>query len=164
MANFSFDVVSDYDKAEMNNVFDQTQREIASRYDFKGTPAAMEWLNNKTGFKITGNGEWQIDAILDVIRKKLATRGISQKVLDTSREIVESNLKASKDVFFKQGLDQEKAKQITKLLRDEFPKLKPQIQGDAVRVAGNNKDDLQAAIQSLKAKNFDFPLSFTNYR
>jgi cyclic-di-GMP-binding protein len=164
MANFSFDVVSDYDKAEMNNVFDQTQREIASRYDFKGTPAAAEWLNDKTGFKITGNGEWQIDAILDVIRKKLATRGISQKVLDTSREIVESNLKASKDVSFKQGLDQEKAKQITKLLRDEFPKLKPQIQGDAVRVAGNNKDDLQAAIQSLKAKDFDFPLSFTNYR
>src|SRR6201987_1241559 len=107
MANFSFDVVSDYDKAEMNNVFDQVQRELTSRYDFKGTPAAIEWLNgDKTGLKIIGNGDWQIDAILDIVRKKLAAREQSQKVLDVSGEIVESNLKASKDVPFKQGLDQ----------------------------------------------------------
>ena len=66
MANFSFDIESDYDKAEMNNVFDQTQRELDSRYDFKGTPAAIEWLDDKKGLKITGNGEWQIDAILDI--------------------------------------------------------------------------------------------------
>jgi uncharacterized protein YajQ (UPF0234 family) len=165
MANFSFDVVSEYDKAEMNNVFDQTVREIQSRYDFKGTPAAIEWLNNdKTGLKVTGNGEWQIEAILDIVRKKLATRGQSQKVLDTSKEVTESNLKASQEVPFKQGLDQEKAKQITKLLRDEFPKVKPQIQGDAVRVTSNSKDDLQGVIQLLKGKDFDFPLNFTNYR
>lgn len=165
MANFSFDIVSEYDKAEMNNVFDQTVREIQSRYDFKGTPAAIEWLNNdKTGIKITGNGEWQIDAILDIVRKKLATRGQSQKVLDTSKEITESNLKTTKEVPFKQGLDQDKAKQITKLLRDELPKVKTQIQGDAVRATSNSKDDLQAAIQLLKGKDFDFPLNFTNYR
>ncbi|HEY5668164.1 MAG TPA: YajQ family cyclic di-GMP-binding protein [Candidatus Saccharimonadales bacterium] len=165
MANFSFDIVSEYDKAEMNNVFDQTQREIQSRYDFKGTPAAIEWLNNdKTGIKIIGNGEWQIDAILDIFRKKLATRGQSQKVLDTSKELLESNLKASKEVPFKKGLDQDKAKQITKILRDEFPKVKPQIQGDAVRVTSNSKDELQAVIQKLKGEDFDFPLSFTNYR
>ena len=83
MANFSFDVVSEYDKAEMNNVFDQTEREMSSRYDFKGTPAAIEWMEDKKGLKITGNGEWQIDAILDVVRKTLATRGVSQKVLVT---------------------------------------------------------------------------------
>lgn len=165
MANFSFDIVSEYDKAEMNNVFDQTQREIQSRYDFKGTPAEVDWLNaEKTGLKVTGNGEWQIDAILDIVRKKLASRGQSQKVLDTSKELVESNLKASKEVPFKQGLDQDKAKQITKLLRDEFPKVKAQIQGDAVRVMSNSKDDLQAVMQLLRAKDFDFPLSFTNYR
>src|SRR3982750_447725 len=104
MASFSFDVVSEYDKAEMNNVFDQVQREIMNRYDFKGTPAAVEWLNNdKTGLKITGNGDWQIDAILDIVRKKLAARNQSQKVLDTSRDINESNLKASKEIPFKQG-------------------------------------------------------------
>ena len=165
MANFSFDVVSEYDKAEMNNVFDQVQRELDNRYDFKGTPAAVEWLNDKTGLKITGNGEWQIDAILDIVRKKLAARGQSQKVLDTSKEIVESNLKATKEVPFKQGLDQDKAKQITKLLRDEFPKVKTQIQGDAVRVMSSSKNDLQAVIQLLKSKeDFDFPISFTNYR
>lgn len=165
MANFSFDVVSEYDKAEMNNVFDQVQREIASRYDFKGTPAEIEWLNaDKTGLKVTGNGEWQIDAILDIVRKKLASRGQSQKVLDTSKEITESNLKATKDVPFKQGLDQEKAKKITKLIRDEYPKVKTQIQGDAVRIQSASKNDLQAVIQLLKQQDFDFPLHFTNYR
>ena len=165
MANFSFDVVSEYDKAEMNNVFDQTEREMANRYDFKGTPAAIEWLNNdKTGLKITGNGEWQIDAILDIVRKKLATRNQSQKVLDTTKEVIESNLKATKEVLFKKGLDQEKAKKITSLIRDKLPKVKTQIQGDAVRVTSNSKDDLQAVIQLLKAQDFDFPLDFTNYR
>lgn len=165
MANFSFDVVSEYDKAEMNNVFDQVQREIASRYDFKGTPAEIEWLNSdKTGLKITGNGEWQVDAILDIIRKKLAARGQSQKVVDTTGELAESNLKTTKDVPFKQGLDQEKAKKITKLIREEHPKVKTQIQGDAVRVTSSSKNDLQAVIQLLKQQDFDFPLHFTNYR
>ncbi|HLZ15092.1 MAG TPA: YajQ family cyclic di-GMP-binding protein [Candidatus Saccharimonadales bacterium] len=164
MAQFSFDVVSEYDKAEMNNVFDQTVREMGARYDFKGTPAAIEWLNDKSGLKITGNGEWQIDAILDIVRKKLAARGQSQKVLDTSRGVTESNLKTTKEVPFKQGLDQDKAKKITSLLREQFPKMKAQIQGDAVRVMSGSKDDLQAVMQLLREQDFDFPLSFTNYR
>jgi uncharacterized protein YajQ (UPF0234 family) len=164
MANFSFDVVSEYDKAEMNNVFDQTERELTSRYDFKGTPAAIEWLDDKVGFKITGNGEWQIDAILDIVRKKLATRGQSQKVLDTSKQVIESNLKTTKEVPFKKGLDQEKAKKITALIRDSAPKAKTQIQGDAVRITSTSKDDLQAVMQLLRTQDFDFPLTFTNYR
>lgn len=165
MANFSFDVVSEYDKAEMNNVYDQVQREIQNRYDFKGTPAAIEWLNNdKTGLKVTGNGDWQIDAVLDIVRKKLAARNQSQKVLDTSREINESNLKTTQEVPFKQGLDQEKAKKITSLVRDKYPKVKTQIQGEAVRVTSNSKDDLQAVMQLLRAQDFDFPLSFNNFR
>ena len=165
MATFSFDIVSEYDKAEMNNVLEQAKREIDSRYDFKGTPAGLEWLNGeKTGIKVIGNGEWQIDAILDIVRKRLATRGQSQKVLDLTRDILESNLKASKEVPFKQGLDQDKAKQITKLLRDDFPKAKTQIQGDAVRVTSASKDELQAVMQKLRGVDFDFPLSFTNFR
>lgn len=165
MANFSFDVVSDYDKAEMNNVFDQSQREMANRYDFKGTPAEVEWLNaDKTGLKITGNGEWQIDAILDIVRKKLSARGQSQKTLDTSKEPVIANLKTTKEVPFKQGLSQENAKKITGLIRDKYPKVKTQIQGDEVRVMSSSKDDLQAVMQLLKSQDFDFPLSFTNYR
>lgn len=165
MANFSFDVVSEYDKGEMDNVFDQTRRELASRYDFKGTPAAVEWLNDdKTGLKITGSGDWQIDAILDIVRKKLAARNQSQKVLNIGGEPVTSNMKTAKDVPFKQGLDQDKAKKITKLIRDKFPKAKTQIQGDAVRVTSNSKDDLQAVMQLLRAQDFDFPLAFNNFR
>ena len=165
MANFSFDVVSEYDKAEMNNVLDQVQREIANRYDFKGTPAAIEWLNNdKAGFKITGNGEWQIEAILDITRKKLAARNQSQKVLDTSKEVTESNLKATQEIPFKQGLGQEKAKKITALIRYSHPKVKSQIQGDAVRVTSNSKDELQAIMQLLRSQDFDFPLNFNNFR
>lgn len=164
MANFSFDIVSEYDKAEMNNVFDQAQREIGSRYDFKGTPADLDWLEDKKGFKITGSGEWQIEAILDITRKKLAAREQSQKVLDTSKEFVESNLKTYQDVPFKQGLDQDKAKKITATIREQYPKVKTQIQGDAVRVTSNSKDDLQQVMQLLRAQDFDFPINFDNFR
>ncbi len=165
MPTFSFDAVSEYDKAEMNNVLDQTEREIASRYDFKGTPAAIEWLNtDKTGIKVTGNGDWQIDSILDIFRKKLAARGQSQKVLDLSHESVVSNLKTTKEVPFKKGLDQDKAKKVTACVREHYPKVKPLIQGDLVRVTSSSKDDLQAVMQLLRAQDFDFPISFTNYR
>lgn len=165
MANFSFDAVSEYDKAEMNNVFDQTKREMDGRYDFKNTPAEIEWLgDDKSGLKITGSGDWQIDAILDIIRKKLATRGQSQKVLDVSHASVVANLKTTKEVPFKQGLNQDNAKKITSLIRDNYPKAKSQIQGDAVRVTSNSKDDLQGVMQLLKSQEFDFPLNFTNYR
>lgn len=165
MATFSFDIVSDYDKAEINNVFDQSQRELNNRYDFKGTPAAIEWLNDdKTGIKVIGNSDWQIDAILDIVRKKLASRNQSQKLLDTSKEPITSNLKVSKEVPFKKGLDQEKAKKITGIIREKFPKAKTQIQGDAVRVMSGSKDELQAVIQLLREQDFDFPLQFTNYR
>jgi cyclic-di-GMP-binding protein len=165
MATFSFDVVSDFDKAEMNNVFDQTQREMTGRYDFKDTPAAIEWLNgDKTGIKVTGNGDWQIEAILDIFRKKLAARNQSQKVVDTSKSMEVANLKTTQEVPFKKGLDQEKAKTITKLIRDNYPKIKTQIQGDEVRVTGSSKDDLQEIMQLLRKQDFDFPLSFTNYR
>lgn len=165
MANFSFDIVSDYDKAELNNVFDQTQREITARYDFKGTSAAVEWLNDdKTGLKITGDQQYQLDAIVDIIRKKLATRGQSQKLLDVTKEPATSNMKMTWEVPFKQGLDQDKAKKVTSKIRDAFPKAKPQIQGQEVRVVSGSKDELQGIMQLLREAEFDFPLSFTNFR
>jgi uncharacterized protein YajQ (UPF0234 family) len=164
MANFSFDIVSEYSVAEMNNVFDQVQRELEQRYDFKGTPAAVEWLDDKKGLKITGSGDWQIDTIIETVRKKLAARDQNQKVLDTSAPVVESNLKATKEVPFKQGLDQDKAKQLSKLIRDKYPKVKTQIQGEAVRVMSGSKDDLQSIMQLLRTEELDYPLSFTNYR
>lgn len=165
MAQFSFDIVSEYDKAEVNNVFDQARREIDARYDFKNTPAALEWLNNeKTGFKVTGNGEWQIDAILDIVRKKLAIRGESQKMLDVSKDPTTTNMRTVKEVPFQQGLDQDKAKKVTAVIRSTFSKVKPSIQGDTIRVSGTNKDELQQVIHLVQSQDFDFPIHFTNYR
>lgn len=165
MADFSFDIVSDWDKAELNNVFDQAQREIANRYDFKGTPAQLEWLNDeKSGLLISGNSDWQIDAIIDIFRKKLATRGQSQKLLDTSKEPNLNNLKTYKEVPFKKGLDHEKAKKITALVRDKHPKIKAQVQGQEIRIVSPKKDELQSVMQLIKQQDFDFPISFTNFR
>lgn len=164
MAQFSFDIESSYDKAEMNNVEQLVTKEITSRYDFKGTPAAVEWLADKKGFKVIGSNEWQVDTVIDMVGKQLAKRGMTSKVLDTSGKITEANMRAWKDVPFKDSLSQDNAKKITKLLKDAHPKAKTQIQGDAVRVTSASKDELQAAMNTLRAKDFDFPLMFTNYR
>ena len=163
MPTFSFDIVSEYNKAEMNNVLAMAQKEITSRYDFKDTPALVEWLGDKDGFKVTGSNEWQIDSIIDIIRKKLASREQSAKVLDLSHVIATSNMKATKEIPFVAGLDQDKAKMITKLLRDSLPKLKPQIQGETVRVISSSKDELQQAMQIIRSKDLDFPVAFNNY-
>lgn len=148
----------------MNNVFAATEREIGTRYDFKGTPAAIEWLDDKKGFKIIGAGEWQCDAVLDIVRKKLAAREQSSKVLDLSKTPVESNLKTTWEIPFKQGLSQDDAKKITKQLREEVPKVKTQIQGDMVRVTSGSKNDLQDVIALLRSTDYEFPLQFINYR
>jgi len=164
MATFSFDIVSEYNKAEMNNVFSQVEREIATRFDFKGTPAAIEWLGEKKGFKLIGAGEWQLDSIMDIIRKKLVTREQSSKSLDLTKPRVESNLKTTWEIPFVEGLSQENAKKITKVIKDEAPKAKAQIQGEAVRVTSGSKDELQGIMTLLNAQDFDFVLSYINYR
>jgi len=164
MAQFSFDIESSYDKAEMNNVEQLVVREIANRYDFKGTPAAIEWLPEKKGFKVIGSNEWQLDTVIDMIGKQLAKRDMTSKVLDVSGKVTEANLRAWKDVPFKDGLKQDDAKKITKVLKEKHPKVKAQIQGDVVRVSSASKDELQAVMTTLREQDFDFPLNFTNYR
>lgn len=164
MPTFSFDIVSEYNKAEMNNVLAMAQKEIASRYDFKGTPADVSWLGDKDGFSVIGANDWQIDSIIDIIRKKLASRDQSSKVLDLSKDIATSNMKATKEIPFISGLDQDKAKKITKLLRDSLPKVKPLIQGETVRVTSASKDELQQAMHLIQSKDLDFPVAFNNYR
>ncbi len=164
MASFSFDVVSTYDKAEMNNAVEQAQREIENRYDMKGTPAAVEWLADKKGIKLVAASAWQIDQVLDILRKKLAGRTMTSKVLDLSGEVHEANMRAWQDVAFVDGLTQEKAKEVSKLIRDAHPKVKPSIQGEAVRVVSSSKDELQAVMATLNNADVDYPLSFTNYR
>lgn len=164
MASFSFDIVSEIDKTEMNNVFMQAEKEIGTRYDFRGTAAAVEWLEDKKGFKLTGDNEWQIDAILDIIRKKLAARDQSSKSLDLEKEKVVSNLKTTWEIPFKNGLAQDLAKKIAADIRSEVPKAKPQIQGEAIRVTSSSKDELQKVITFLRQKDYDTPLQFINYR
>jgi uncharacterized protein YajQ (UPF0234 family) len=165
MAQFSFDIECDYDVSELNNVLDQTKREIANRYDFKNTACNIDWQDTaKSIIVITGDNEFHIDSIIDILRKKLALRGQSQKIIDVSGEVTTSNLKSTKKIPLVKGLDQAKSKQITSLLKEQAPKVKTQIQGDVVRVSSPKKDDLQLAINSLKSHEFDFPLIFTNYR
>jgi len=164
MPTFSFDIVSTYDKAEMNNVFLQTEKEINNRFDFKGTPAAIEWIGDKDGFKITGAGDWQIENIIDIVRKKLAARNQSSKSLDLSKDIVTANLKSTKEISFIAGLTQDKAKQITAVIREHAPKAKGLIQGDVVRVTSASKDELQNVMRIVQSQDFDFPVNFENYR
>jgi len=164
MPTFSFDIVSTYDKAEMTNVFQQTQKEIDNRFDFKGTPAAVEWIGDKTGIKITGAGDWQIENIIDILRKKLAARNQSSKSLDLTRDIVTANLKSTKEITFIAGLTQDKAKQITAVIREHAPKAKGLIQGDVVRVTSSSKDELQNVMRVVQSQDFDFPVNFENYR
>lgn len=162
--DFSFDVVSDYDVAEMTNAVDQAQRELGQRYDFKGTAAKLEFADGKSGVKIEGESQNQLDAILDMFQSKLVKRGVSLKALDTSKEPVQGGKEMRWEVPFKKGLDQDKAKQITKLIRDQYPKVKTQIQGAEVRVSSASKDDLQGVMGVLKAAEFEFPIEFQNYR
>lgn len=165
MAQFSFDIVSDYDKAEMNNVVEQAKKELGNRYDLKGTSAKLDWLNNdKTGIIITGDNDYHIEAITDIVRKKLAARNQNQKILDESKEPVISNLKTTKEISFKSGLKSDDAKKITKLIRDDYPKIKAQIQGEEIRIISSKKDELQAVMQLLRTQDFSFPLQFVNFR
>lgn len=161
----SFDIVSDYDIAKVTNAVESSQREMNSRYDFKGTKASLEFTDGtKTGVTIIGDNQFQLDSILDIFRKKLATSEVSQKILDTSKEPVPGSMQIKWELNFIKGLDQEKAKKVTKLIRDHYPKVKPQIQGEEIRVSSAKRDELQAVIQLLKESDFDFPLDFTNYR
>ncbi|MCA9328412.1 YajQ family cyclic di-GMP-binding protein [Candidatus Saccharibacteria bacterium] len=164
MGMFSFDIESTYDVGEMNNVYDQAQKELINRYDLKGTQASLEWIDDKKGVKICGDNQYHLDAIIELLRKKAAVRGVSQKTFDTSKEPETTNLRMIWIVPFKNGLKSDDAKKITKLLRDELPKVKTQIQGDTVRVMSGKKDELQSAMQLLKSQDFDFPLLFTNFR
>jgi cyclic-di-GMP-binding protein len=162
--DFSFDVVSDFDPGEMTNAVDQAQRELGQRYDFKGTAAKLEFSDGKTGVQIEGDSRNQIDSIIDVLQSKLIKRGISPKALDLSGEAVESGMIVRRSLSFKKGLDQEKAKKLSKLIRDTYPKAKAQIQGESIRVSSTSKDDLQGVMAHLKAQELDYPIEFENFR
>ena len=162
MADSSFDIVSKVDEQEADNALNQAAKEIEQRYDFKGTDASIEWSGDKILMK--ANAEDRVKAILDVFESKLIKRGISLKSLDAGKPFP-SGKEYRIEAKLKDGIDQENAKKVTKIIRDEGPKsVKTQIQGDEVRVFSKSRDDLQDVIALLKSKDLPVDLQFTNYR
>jgi uncharacterized protein YajQ (UPF0234 family) len=164
MADFSFDVVSQFDRQELKNAVDQTTREVQTRYDLKDTKT--EITLEKEAITFNTASEMTLATLKDILESKLIRRGLSLKILDYQKAEEASGGRVRQTIKLKEGLTDELAKQISKQIRTEFKKVNPQIQGDAVRVSAKNKDDLQGVITALKGKADEFPvaLQFTNYR
>jgi len=162
MADSSFDIVSKVDKQEAANALNQAEKEIEQRYDFKGVGASIEWSGEKVLMK--ASSEDRVLAVLDVFQSKLVKRGISLKSLDAGKPFA-SGKEYRIEASLKQGIEQDQAKKISKLIREEGPKsVKAQIQGDELRVQSKSRDDLQEVITLLKSSDLDIDLQFVNYR
>ena len=162
MADSSFDIVSKIDQMELDNAFNQCDREIATRFDFKNTGSKIE----KTGLKVTleADTEERVKAVLDVFKDKLIKRNVSLKHLDASEPSLSGKTYGIK-CEFKEGITTENVKKIAKFLKESGPKsLKTQIQGEELRVSSKSRDDLQTAIAQVKNESWDFAVQFTNYR
>jgi uncharacterized protein YajQ (UPF0234 family) len=158
----SFDIVSDFDRQELVNAIDQTMREINSRYDLKDTNTTLEL--GEDAITVNTSSEFTLDAIHTVLQTKTAKRNLSLKIFDYGKVESASGNRVRQEIKLKRGIDKEIAKQISKLIKDEFKKVQPSIQGDAVRVSAKDKDDLQTVIQLLKQGDYPVALQFTNYR
>lgn len=162
MADSSFDVVSKVDKMEADNALNQARKEIEQRYDFKGVGASVEWSGEKVLMK--ASTEERVKAVLEVFESKLIKRGISLRSLDTGEPFA-SGKEYRIEASIKNGIEQDAAKKISKLIRDEAPKsVKSQIQGDELRVNSKSRDDLQATMALLKNADLDVALQFVNFR
>jgi len=163
VADSSFDVVSKVDRQEVDNALNQAAKEIATRFDFRNTDASIEWSGDES-ITLTANTEDRLLAALDVFKEKLIRRDLSLKSFDAG-EPTQSGKVYKLTGTLVQGISQENAKKISKLIRDEGPKgIKAQIQGDELRVSGKKRDDLQAVIALLKNADLDVALQFVNYR
>ncbi|MBC7971697.1 MAG: YajQ family cyclic di-GMP-binding protein [Verrucomicrobia bacterium] len=161
-ASFSFDVVSEFDRQELVNALDQTTREIQSRYDLKDTKTTLEL--GETTITVNTDSEFTLDAIHTLLQMKAAKRNLSLKIFDYGKIESSSGNRVRQEITLRKGISQEIAKQISKLIRDEFNKVQASIQGDTVRVSAKAKDDLQAVMQRLKQEELPMALQFTNYR
>ena len=163
MADSSFDIVNKIDRQEVDNALNQTVKEINQRYDFKNTGASIDW-SGEFGIEVKANADERALAVLDVFKDKLIKRGISLKTLEEGEP-----RQSGKDVRISstitEGISQEQAKKVSKLIRDEGPKgVKVQIQGDELRVSSKKRDDLQEVIALVKGADLDFAVQFVNYR
>lgn len=159
----SFDVVSKVDRQEVDNALNQAAKEIAQRYDFKGTGASVAWSGEQV-IAIAADSEDRVMAVLDVLQTKLIRRGVSLKVLDTGEPRL-SGKEYRLDSTLKEGLGQDEVKKVGKIIRDAGPKgVKTQVTGEELRVSAKSRDDLQEVIRVLKEADLDVALQFVNYR
>ncbi|HEY9811646.1 MAG TPA: YajQ family cyclic di-GMP-binding protein [Halomicronema sp.] len=161
-STYSFDIVSDFDRQELVNAVDQAEREVSSRYDLKDTKTTIEL--SETSITINTASEMSREAVIAILQQKAVKRNLSLKIFDYGKIEQASGNRLRQEITLKKGIAQDIAKQISKLIRDEFKKVQASIQGDAVRVTAKDKDELQAVIQRLKQEDLPVALQFTNYR
>jgi cyclic-di-GMP-binding protein len=158
----SFDVVSDFDDQELRNALDQVRREVGQRYDFKGVTVDLTQARDE--LVLLTDDEHRANAVKDLIESKAIRRNLSLKIFDWGKVEPAGGNKVRQQIKLRRGLDEDVARRLSKLIRDEFPKVKSQIQGDAVRVSGKSKDELQKVITRLRELDEPLPLQFQNYR
>lgn len=162
MPDSSFDLVSDFDQQELVNALDQVRREIATRYDFKGSKAALELAKDE--LILTADDEYRAAAVKDLVQTKAVRRSLSLKIFEWGKLEPAAGGTVRQHVALNRGLSPEQAKQLSKLIREQFPKVKPSIQGDAVRVSAKSRDELQSVIGHLRGIDYPVELQFINYR
>jgi cyclic-di-GMP-binding protein len=158
----SFDVVSDFDEQELRNALDQVRREVHQRYDFKG--AHVELSQEKAQVVLVTDDEYRAHAVKDLIETKALRRGLSLKIFDWGEVEPAGGNRVRQRIALRRGLPDDLARKLVKMIRDEFPKVQPRVQGDAIRVAGKSKDELQRVIARLRGLDEVVPLQFENYR
>jgi uncharacterized protein YajQ (UPF0234 family) len=157
----SFDVVSELERHELSNAVDQANREIATRFDFKGSDARIE--ETKEGLTMEGESEFQLDQMITVLNQKLVKRGLDIQSLE-KQKVESSNMRARQKLLLKEGIEKELAKKVVKLIKESKIKVQASIQGEQVRITGKKRDDLQQAMALIKGAELEQPLQFTNFR
>lgn len=158
----TFDVVSDFDEQELRNALDQVRREVQQRYDFKG--AHVDLAQEKERLVLVTDSEMRARSIRDLIESKAVRRNLSLKIFEWGEVVPAGGNKVRQEITLRRGLPEDLGRKLVKLIRDEFPKVQPRIQGDAIRVAAKSKDELQKVIVRLRALDEAVPLQFENYR
>jgi len=161
---FSFDVVSKVDLQEVLNAVQQASKEIATRFDFRGSKSKVEWNEKELHLTLTSDDEHKLKSVVDILETRLVKRGIAVKSLDFQKIEPAANTTVRQLVKIQQGISSEKAKEIVKAIKDRKLKVQASIQADQVRVSGRAKDDLQEVQTLLRGRDFGVPLQFANYR
>lgn len=159
----SFDVVSEVDLQEVANAVDQAKREAATRYDFKGATIEVEW-DGKSLITLTADSEFRLDALIEVLKGKMAKRGVAMRALDFGKREPAAKGGSRQTVTVKRGISTDDGKKIVAAIKSTKLKVQAQLQDDQVRVSGKSRDDLQAVITTLKGQDFGIELQFINYR